>query len=87
MIEVSLCSRKGLFIWADNRLYADPMPNQDPNHVLILVSRYSDQYDWKPMATGLTEAFKDWPGPSRLQDRLTRPHPAGACGMSRSAEM
>jgi len=62
MVEVSLCSPKGLFIWADNRLYADPMPNQDPNHVLILVNRYADHYDWKPMVKGLTEAFKDWPG-------------------------
>ena len=30
---------------------------------LILVNRYADHYDWKPMAGGLTEAFKDWPGP------------------------
>jgi hypothetical protein len=62
MVEVSLCSQKGLFIWADNRLYTDPMPDQDANHVLILVNRHSDQYDWKPMAEGLTEVFKDWPG-------------------------
>jgi hypothetical protein len=34
MVEVSLCSPEGLFVWADNRLYSDPMPNQDPNHVL-----------------------------------------------------
>ena len=38
------------------------MPDQDANHVLILVNRHSDQYDWKPMAEGLTEVFKDWPG-------------------------
>jgi hypothetical protein len=38
------------------------MPNQDANHVLILVNRYADVYNWKPMAEGLTEAFKDWPG-------------------------
>lgn len=63
MVEVSLCSPKGLFIWANNRLYTEPMPNQDPNHVLILVSRYSDHYEWRPMAEGLIEAFKDWPRP------------------------
>jgi hypothetical protein len=62
MFEVSLCSRKGLFIWADNRLWADPMPNQDPLHVLVLLNRYGDGYDWRPVAKDLQEAFKDWPG-------------------------
>jgi hypothetical protein len=63
MVEVSLCSPAGLFVWADNRLYSDPMPNQDPNHVLVLVSHYSDAYDWRPIAEGLAAAFKDWPEP------------------------
>ena len=63
MVEVSLCSPKGLFVWADNRLYSDPMPSQDANHVLILVNHYTRDYDWKPIAAGLTEAFKDWPEP------------------------
>ena len=38
------------------------MLNEDAKHVLILVNRYADHYDWKPMAQGLTEAFRDWQG-------------------------
>jgi hypothetical protein len=63
MVEVSLCSPEGLFVWADNRLYSDPMPNEDAKHVLVLVSRYTDRYDWKLIAVGLVDAFKDWPEP------------------------
>ena len=61
MLSVSLCTSKGLWIYADKRIWdggpRDPFPHQVP----ILFTVYSEHYDWQPVATALEQSFADWP--------------------------
>ena len=61
MFEVSLCSAKGLFVWADKRLW-EGMPDRDPDHIQILLFAYRGTYDWRKIAADLESSFHDWPG-------------------------
>jgi hypothetical protein len=62
MFEVSLCSRKGLWVYADKRIWEKGPPDREPGIVVILVSQYKTTYEWQPIASALTAAFEDWPG-------------------------
>jgi hypothetical protein len=61
MFEVSLCTSKGLWLYAEKQNWAQG-PDRDPNHVLILLFIHNPAYDWQRIAADLERSFHDWPG-------------------------
>jgi hypothetical protein len=62
MFEVSLCTSKGLWLYAEKQHWAQGPPDRDPNHVEILLFIHDATYDWQRIATDLEIFFHDWPG-------------------------
>jgi hypothetical protein len=67
MMSVSLCTSKGLWIYADKRIWdqgpRDPFPHQVP----VLLYQYGQHYDWEPVSTALEHSFDDWPAAVRSE--------------------
>jgi hypothetical protein len=61
MFEVSLCTSKGLWIYADKEIW-DRGLDRDPKHVAILLFIHNPAYDWQRIAGDLEIFFRDWPG-------------------------
>lgn len=62
MFEVSLCTSKGLWLYADKQIWAQGQSDRDPNHVAIFLFLHNPAYNWKPIASDLETFFHDWPG-------------------------
>jgi hypothetical protein len=62
IFEVSLCTPRGLWVYADKRIWAQGPPDHDPDHVSVILYQYDAAYDWEPVAAALLNEFKDWPG-------------------------
>ncbi len=62
LFEVSLCSKKGLWVYADKRIWEKGPADHEPSIVPIMLYQYNDTYEWRPIASALTAAFEDWPG-------------------------
>ena len=65
--EVSLCTPKGLWVYADKRIWTEGTPDRDPAHVPITLTQYEATYEWKPVAAALLNEFKEWPGGIRSE--------------------
>jgi hypothetical protein len=66
MLNVHLCSPKGLWLSADKRLWdssPDPTPDEMPIHLYV----YEKNFRWRPIAEQLQLAFSDWPTPARIE--------------------
>jgi hypothetical protein len=62
MFEVSLCSSKGLWVYADRRIWERGPPEHEPGMVVIVLRQYKTTYDWRPVAAALEASLGDWPG-------------------------
>ena len=62
LFEVSLCSPKGLWVYADRRIWEKGPPEHEPGMVVIVLNQYKTTYDWQPVASALEASFEDCPG-------------------------
>jgi len=67
MFEVSLCTSKGLWLYAEKQVWAQGPPDRDPNHVEILLFVHNRAYGWQRIAGDLERFFHDWPGGIRSE--------------------
>jgi len=61
MINVHLCSAKGIWLSADKRLWSG-RSEPSPNVVPIDLYQYDTEMDWVLIAAELEKSFQDWPG-------------------------
>ena len=62
MLNVHLCTSKGLWLSADKRLWDGGAKDPNPNEMPIYLYRYGDKVDWEAIATDFEKSFGDWPG-------------------------
>lgn len=62
MLNVHLCTPKGLWLSADKRVWDGGPKDVEPNQMPVYLYRYGDYLDWEGIARDLEESFRDWPG-------------------------
>jgi hypothetical protein len=69
MINIHLCSPKGIWLSADKRLWENGPKDLDPNLLPISLYIYDATADWRTVAQQFQESFRDWPGGLKSQWR------------------
>jgi hypothetical protein len=68
MLEVSVCSSKGLFLLMDKRIWAEQSLNRDGNRITAVLRTYKESFNWKPLAEGFVAEFRrNWNGPVQVE--------------------
>lgn len=67
MLNVHLCSSKGLWLSADKRLWENGPKDTAPEEMPISLYVHDSSYDWAKIARQFEVAFSDWPGGAKSQ--------------------
>ena len=62
MLNVHLCSPKGLWLFADKRLWENGPRDNAPDEMPIFLYVYDSSLDWAKIAHQFEQSFNDWPG-------------------------
>jgi len=67
MLNVHLCSKKGIWLFADKRLWKHGPKEDAPDEMPIYLYSYEESYPWQPIAQEFDKSFSDWPGSVRSE--------------------
>jgi len=67
MLNVHLCSPKGLWLSADKRLWEIGPKDSAPDEMPIYLYAYEPSIDWATIAQQFEQSFSDWSGDVKSQ--------------------
>jgi hypothetical protein len=67
MLNVHLCSSRGVWLFADKHLWDAGPLDAHPDEMPIDLFVYGKTVDWQTLASDLEKAFSDWPGEVKSQ--------------------
>ena len=67
MLNIHLCSAKGLWLSADKRLWEIGPRDLHPDEMPITLYTYGKYYDWQTVASEFQRSLDDWPGGKETQ--------------------
>jgi hypothetical protein len=60
MINVHVCSPRGLWLFADKRIWDGGVQDPKPDDVPVYLFEYDENYDWKTIASEFERSISEW---------------------------